>query len=416
VRSWIRQWPMWSLPRTVIIVVLVVELVAVALTAATAAQFPIRSSDLITAGILAVGSMVHLESVRRIERVREGLRANAPYVDLKSVWTFAATLILPPVLAVALVVLTYTHLLLRVIRIPPFRAVYSCATVVLATYAAAAVLHAGLPPGAYPGLPALGTGVAVIMLAGLMRWFVNHGLVVTVILLHSPHTPGRTALGSFSNNVVEVAAVALGGVTALAAVYQPWYIALIMPVLLVLHRALLLHQYEVAARTDTKTGLVNAVYWADTARRELLRAEQDHGSVGIVMLDLDRFKSVNDEYGHLAGDIVLKTVGETLREHVRERDLVGRFGGEEFVILLPGANVSSTVTTAERIRISIATLGVEVPTDEGSAVIGVSASVGVAVYPQAGKTLDDVMHAADSALYRAKQTGRNKVVSTLDMA
>ena len=104
--------------------------------------------------------------------------------------------------------------------------------------------------------------MAVIILAAAIRWFVNFALVVAIILLSAPKTPAQDALGSFSNGLVEVAALSLGGVTALVVSHDAWYLALILPLLLVLHRTLLLRQYEVAARTDTKTGLANATHWS----------------------------------------------------------------------------------------------------------------------------------------------------------
>jgi diguanylate cyclase (GGDEF)-like protein len=405
----VRRWALWSLPRHVVLFVLLAESGAVVITAATA-NTAVHQRDLVLWGILALGSVVHLEAVRSIERVREGLRHNAPYVDLKSVWTFAAVLVLPTPLTVGLVVLTFVHLRSRLVRMPVYRCIYSCATVILATHAAAAVLTAGLPT--YPGLPGTAAGVFVIVLAAMLRWFVNHGMVVAVILLSSPRTPGRTALGIFSNNIVEVAAVSLGAVTALAAVTQPWFIMLILPTLVVLHRALLLHQYEVAARTDEKTGLANAVHWSETARLELRRAERDKTSVGILMLDIDHFKEVNDTHGHLVGDAVLKVVADTLRDACRPHDLVGRWGGEEFTVLLPGVTETTVVDVAERLRRLISVQELPVPPENPTGRIkGLTASIGAVTYPATGPALEDLLLAADKALYEAKANGRNKVMT-----
>lgn len=398
---------MWSLRRPALATLLVVELVAVIATVATVGRVPVRAGDWLVLGILAVGSVVHLEAVRGIERFREGVRANTPYIDLKSVWTFAGVLLLPPDLAIALVVFTFAHMRLRVQRRQWFRWVYTVATVVLATEAAAAVLYAGLPGGGYPHLPTSWQGVGVIILAALVRWFINHGLVVAIILVSSPNTPASEALGSFSNNVVEVAGVSLGAVTALVAIRDPWYIALILPPLLVLHRSLLLRQYEVAARTDSKTGLCNAVYWSEMARGELTRAERDNTMVGVIMLDLDHFKKINDTYGHLTGDAVLKNVATALKREAREYDVVGRFGGEEFMILLPNIDAGDLPTVAERFRAAIGALTVISP-DTG-ATVRATASAGVASFPHSGHDLDELLLAADAALYTAKESGRNRM-------
>jgi diguanylate cyclase (GGDEF)-like protein len=393
----------------VLIVVFVVEALAVLLTAASTTRLPADRTDWIVFAVLAAGSVAHLEAARGIERVRETLRADTPYIDLKSVWTFAAVVLLPLPLAIGLVILTHTHLRLRVVHTPIFRWVYSAATVVLATHATAAVLQVGVAPGDYPGLPSGWPGIAIILLAGLVRWFVNLGLVVLVILVSSPQTSGRNALGSPGDYAIELAALSLGGVTALAVTYQPSYTLLILPPLLLLHRSLLLHHYEHAARTDPKTGLAGALHWSEMARRELSRAERDGTTVGILMIDLDHFKNVNDTYGHLAGDAVLKRVAEAIRKESRDYDLAGRFGGEEFVLMLPGINTEDLLTRADRLRDRIGDLTVHTTANHGRVEIdGLAASIGAVVYPDGGAHLDTLLLAADSALYEAKSSGRNR--------
>jgi diguanylate cyclase (GGDEF)-like protein len=373
-------------------------------------RYPIGRNEWILCGAIGLASIIHLEAVRGIERVREVLRAGSPYVDLKSVWTFAAVILLPPVMAASLVALTYAHLRWRVARVPVFRVVYSAATVVLATYAAAATLAVGLPPGTYPGLPVGWSGVFVVSLAGLVRWFINHGLIVMIILVSSPHSPARTAIGHFGHNIVEVAAVSLGAVTAFAIVHDPWYVLLIMPPLLLLHRSLLLHHYELAARTDDKTGLANALHWSEMARREIARAERDSTTVGLLMIDLDHFKRVNDTHGHLAGDAVLKAVAEAIRRESRDYDVAGRFGGEEFVLLVPSISTENLLTRAERLRDRIKDLKVHTTSNENGRIeiANLSASVGAVTYPAGGHHLDTLLLAVDAALYEAKRTGRDR--------
>jgi diguanylate cyclase (GGDEF)-like protein len=389
--------------------ILVVEILAVGLTGATLTRWSVNRSDWIIGLVLALASMVHLEAARGIERMREAMRANAPFIDLKSVWTFAAVLLLPVSLAVGLVVLTHTHMRVRVVRTPTFRWAYSAATVVVATHAAAAVLQVGLPPGAYPGLPVGWHGLLVVVLAGLARWFVNFALIVVIILLSSPQTPGRTALGNISGLVTEAAGVSLGGVTALIVTHDPWYVALLMTPLVLLHRSLMVHHYELAARTDEKTRLANALHWTEMARREVSRAERDTTTVGILMIDLDHFKRVNDTYGHLAGDDVLKAVADAIRRESRDYDVAGRFGGEEFVLLLPGITTQNLLTRAERLRDRIRDLKVHTTGNGGRVEIAnLTASIGAVTYPEGGNHLDTLLLAVDAALYEAKRTGRNR--------
>jgi diguanylate cyclase (GGDEF)-like protein len=405
----VRRWPLWTQPRHVLAVIFTVEILAVALTAVTLTRWPIARADWIIFAVLAVSSMIHLEAARGIERVREAMRANAPFIDLKSVWTFAAVLLLPVPLAVGLVVLTHAHMRIRVVRTPTFRWVYSAVTVILATHAAAAVLQVGLLPGVYPGLPGGWHGMLIVVLSGLARWFVNFALVVVIILLASPQTPGRTALGTIGGLVTEASGVSLGGVTALVVAHDPWYVLLIMPPLVLLHRSLMVHHYELAARTDEKTRLANALHWSEMARRELSRAARDDTSVGILMIDLDHFKQVNDTYGHLAGDDALKAVADAIRRESRDYDVAGRFGGEEFVLLLPGVTTENLLTRAERLRDRIKDLKVHTTGNGGRVEIAnLTASIGAVTYPAGGSHLDTLLLAVDAALYDAKRTGRNR--------
>jgi diguanylate cyclase (GGDEF)-like protein len=384
----------------------VVEAVALLATVAIVGRMPIEHQDWFIFGVLAAGSVLHMELVRGIERIREGGRANKPHTDLKSVWTFAGLLLLPPVLSVSLVVLTCIHQRLRLVRMQTFRWAYSSSVVLVATYAASAVLDAALPAGSYPGLPSSWQGVTIILAAAVMRWFVNSALVVAIILLSSPKTSAQEALGGFNSNLVEIAALCLGAVTALAVVHDPWYLVLILPPLLVLHRNLLLRQYEVAARTDAKTGLANAMHWSEVARTELSRADRDAKTVSVIMLDLDHFKRVNDSYGHLTGDAVLIAVAAALRKEARDYDLVGRFGGEEFMILLPDVDPIDIPAVAERFRRCIS--GLIVTSPDNHETVTVTASAGVVTFPAGGSDLDELLLAADAALYQAKEAGRDR--------
>jgi diguanylate cyclase (GGDEF)-like protein len=403
----VQQWPVWNLRRPALVTLLIIEVITLVVTAVTVGDnYAVTAQGWITFGILAVGSMLHMQAVRGIERVRGGVLANTPYIDLKSIWTFAGLLVLPPLPAALLVVITCVHLRLRLPNIQTFRWLYGSATVLLGTECATVVLYAGLPAGSYPGLPEGWRGVGVIALAGLARWFVNFALVVAIILLSSPKTPAQEALGSLNNNLVEMAALSVGAIAGLCAHYDPWYLVLVLPAVLVLHRSLLLRQYEMAARTDAKTGLANAMHWSEMARAEIARAERDRAAVGILMIDLDHFKRINDEYGHATGDAVLKAVADVLRRESRDYDLVGRFGGEEFMILLPGLVTADLVATAERFRHAIGSMIVISPDNHEP--VTATASAGAVVFPDGGKDLDELLLQADAALYRAKEGGRNR--------
>jgi diguanylate cyclase (GGDEF)-like protein len=164
-------------------------------------------------------------------------------------------------------------------------------------------------------------------------------------------------------------------------------------------------QIRLLSVTDALTGLGNLRHLRDALRLEVERANRFGRTLGVLVLDLDHFKTVNDRYGHRAGDAVLVEVALRVRGLVREVDRTFRQGGEEFVILLPETDVAGCVTVARRIRdalrarpISIRCVGVVVP---------VTVSIGIAVFPAHGLTEVEVLHAADQALYAAKTAGRD---------
>jgi diguanylate cyclase (GGDEF)-like protein len=402
----VRGWQVWAERRPVLATIVTVELCAVAVGVALSTTVPVHPHDWVIFGVLAGGAALHIQAIRGIELVGAGNNQGGPSVDLKSIWTFAGLLLLPPSLALLLVLCTSVHLYLRSRRRPPFHWLYTTATVLLATEAGMGVLAAAQPAGAYPGVPESARGVALVVLAAATRWFVNFALVVLIILLSVPKITAQDALGTASGALIEGAALSLGAITALVVMTDPWYLALLVPVLLVLHRALLVRQYEVAAWTDSKTGLVNATHWSNLARNRLARADRDGTGVGVLMLDLDHFKGINDDYGHLVGDAVLKAVADALRKQAHDYDVVGRFGGEEFVVLLRATDRTGLLAAAERFRQCVA--GVTVTSPDTHEPVTVTSSAGAAGYPWTAHDLDELLLAADAALYQAKKTGRNR--------
>lgn len=159
---------------------------------------------------------------------------------------------------------------------------------------------------------------------------------------------------------------------------------------------------------DPLTGLFNRRYLEESLERELRRAEKTNHSVGIMMLDVDRFKSFNDTHGHEAGDAVLRELGLFLRNNVRGGDIACRYGGEELTLILPEASLEVTRQRAEQIRHGIKHLNVR---RDSQSLGAITVSIGVASFPEHGSSGTDVIQAADRALYRAKELGRDRVVS-----
>jgi diguanylate cyclase (GGDEF)-like protein/PAS domain S-box-containing protein len=169
-------------------------------------------------------------------------------------------------------------------------------------------------------------------------------------------------------------------------------------------RALQAQLREQAIR-DPLTGLYNRRYLEETLRRELARVERDEHPVGIIMGDIDHFKQLNDTYGHPAGDEVLRTLGRLLQHHARSSDIPCRYGGEEFVVVLPDMPLEAVRERAELMRRDFAGLRIAF----GGAELMATLSIGVSGYPGHGKTADELIRAADLALYEAKRSGRNRV-------
>jgi diguanylate cyclase (GGDEF)-like protein len=163
---------------------------------------------------------------------------------------------------------------------------------------------------------------------------------------------------------------------------------------------------ERQALVDSLTGLANRRSLEETLRVELARAARFHEPVTIVLADLDDFKRINDTYGHAAGDEVLKAFASALRSTVRESDVAGRWGGEEFALVLTGTDADGGARLADRARRTIEEREVQMPNGD---FVTVTASFGVASFPEAAE-LGEVLAAADSALYAAKREGKNRVV------
>jgi diguanylate cyclase (GGDEF)-like protein len=163
---------------------------------------------------------------------------------------------------------------------------------------------------------------------------------------------------------------------------------------------------ETRALTDALTGLANKRSIEDTLKRMSAQAGRSLSPLAAVMLDLDHFKQINDLFGHDRGDDVLAAVGLTITQVLRDSDFAGRYGGEEFLVLLPDTNREGALETAERLRAALGAM--RVPGEERK----VTASLGVAVLPDDAGDSAQLLRHADRALYAAKQAGRNRVETT----
>jgi diguanylate cyclase (GGDEF)-like protein len=370
---------------------------------------PTRSSVERLAVLLTLW-VVFAEISHRVALLRVRLAAYG-HVDMTSVWTFAAALVLPPSLAVLLCVVVLGYAWLRHERrsgMRAYRQVFGAAVVIGSCLVARMVMNLFTADVSVSANAVV--AITAVLVAMLSYAAVNFGVLFVAIYLAVRPEKLRQLLENSQDVTLEFATLCLGGLTALALVNQPLLSMLVVPPLFVLQRSVLTKQLEIAATTDAKTGLLNAATWQHMAHRELARASREHEPAALLIIDMDNFKLVNDNHGHIAGDAVLKAVGNCLAEELRQYDAIGRFGGEEFVALLSGVDELLAVGISERIRQRSETLEVATGISGQPPLIGLSASIGISCYLEHGEELEELLHAADSALYAAKRAGRNRVV------
>ncbi len=229
----------------------------------------------------------------------------------------------------------------------------------------------------------------------------------------APPTQGSYYCGPLIAGGIIIGAVRLEGVANL---WTPERVSLLESYLSGAATALsnlrLLQTMKQQASVDELTGLYNRRFLEDYARKLIAMASRKSQPLSLVMMDLDLFKTFNDEYGHEVGDRILRQFAKTITQAMRETNLAARFGGEEFVVLLPDTGPQACLLVAERIRQTVARMVVPSGTDKP--LPQVTVSLGIAVYPEHGRTLEELLQASDKALYESKHSGRNR--STLYVA
>ena len=396
----------------------VVVVVAVAAMAGCAWSWiapavPIGPADLRIAALLLVVEIGYVEALR-LARPRRAASVPPRRGGLTAVVVVAGALLLPPAAAVVLPIVGHVHEAWRLGTVRPrHRVGYGVAAAVLAVLAVWAVRVWG-----GGGMPALGGGLSSVLLALAVFALVDCGLIALLGVVSEPRSSRRRALGGFDDNLLDLAALGMGGLTAAAVVANPWLVPFVLPTMLVMHRAMLVPQLAEDACIDGKTGLLNATTWQERAVVDLAATRPGDGPRAVLVIDLDHFKAVNDTFGHVAGDVVLAAVADAIQGAVRAHDVVGRFGGEEFVVLLARADsggVADVEQIAQRIRRAVAALRVSIDTPAGRRVVaGLRVSIGAGVqrtggHPAARGELSELVKVADAAVYAAKRGGRDQV-------
>jgi diguanylate cyclase (GGDEF)-like protein len=407
------RWALWSVARPRwIVFALTGAVCAVGVTVASLAGEIGNLRDLTWFAILLAMGLTQAEMWREIERMRRRLGGQT-HINVTSVWFLGGIVLLSPGWVALLTAALFAHLWARVWRHistrPAHRIVASTALTMLSCWAAAETLHVTGLSGLADAPPDTVHAAAVVLTAAAVFELVTLLFAVAGIYLYTRQRSLTDLVGTRSDNALEVVTLCLGGLTATALAYQPVLSLLTFPPLLLLHRQVLIKQLSITVATDEKTGLFTNSSWHHLANCEFDRVRHSSGALAIFMVDIDHFKKVNDTHGHLVGDAVLKAVATAVSLSVRDYDSVGRFGGEEFVVLLPNIAAEDVGVVSERVRHAVTQLAIPVGDDDLTTIDGISVSIGTAHRPSAGTTLNYLIHTADDALLHAKRTGRNRV-------
>jgi diguanylate cyclase (GGDEF)-like protein len=402
-----RDWPIWELPRWVACFVIAVVLADAVVLAVEASKVHIHAGNLALFAGLLVCSAAAVELTRRVGE-------NLGFVkDVHAVWELPVAMLLPLAYVPVLPVIRFALTQWRILRVPVYRRVFSAAAIGLSYVCAALVfrLLIHLVPGAAasPADHAL-AWMPFVAVAAAVQWIVNQALVLTAIKGSNPDIRLRDEQFAKEPMYNDVSELCVAVLVTFCVAYSWIALVFAFPFITLLQRSVRHARLLQDARADSKTGLLNAATWENSAKAELARAVRTRTQLAVALLDVDRFKSINDTYGHLTGDEVLKEIGHTLKTMLREYDLAGRFGGEEFSLLLPQTRAVDAFRIAERVRSAIAGLLIIAPGATGGERVHVTVSIGVAALDAGSKReYAELMAAADAALYRAKGCGRDQV-------
>jgi diguanylate cyclase (GGDEF)-like protein/putative nucleotidyltransferase with HDIG domain len=322
------------------------------------------------------------------------------------VFVIAAAFLLPPELVALMGIVQHIPEWLK-IRYRWYLQTFNICNYVLASMAVWFLAHRIM------GWSAISDHTLRVAVAGLVCCMVfvaiNH--VVLGLMLHFArgHTLRETGLFEVEHFSTDLVLAALGVATYAFWQINPWLIPFAIAPLVLVHRSLAVPQLQAEARNDPKTGLFNARHFAAALSEEIGRAQRFERPMSLIMADLDLLRDINNSYGHLAGDAVLRGIADVFRAQLRHFDVPARFGGEEFSILLPETPPEQAMEIAERIRRAVAQRTFDVETS--SEPIRATVSIGVAGYPKDGTDANELIHQADLAVYRAKLQGRNRVLS-----
>jgi diguanylate cyclase (GGDEF)-like protein len=409
----VSDWALWQLPRWLIVFLLAVVAADLAAIAVAACVTTITAGNLALFGLLLGCTAVAVELSKKTGEQGGVMK------DVHGVWELPVAILLPPLYALIVPIARVALTQLRVRHAPPHRRVFTAAAVGLSYGAASLTFHGlaglvGLPslsPRDVPGTLAHATvWTLLVLLSALVKLVLNKAMIMTAIKGTNPSASLRQTQFAREPIYNDTAEIGIGVLVTYSVAGNPLLVLAALPVVTLLQRSLRHAQLVTDSRADSKTGLLNAATWEREAIMEVTRAVRTSSPLAIALLDIDKFKVINDTYGHLVGDQVLKEIARTLNSMLREYDVAGRFGGEEFSLLLPQTRAVDAFRIAERVRANIAALSVIAPGETGGERVHVTVSIGVAALDSGSRReLTELMAAADAALYRAKASGRDQV-------
>ena len=403
----ISDWDLWSLPRWLTVFVLTIVAVDAAAIGVAASFTTITAHDLLLFGLLLGCTALAVELSRKAGEQGGMIK------DVQGVWELPVAILLPPLYALIAPIVRIALMQSRVRRAPPYRRVFSCASIGL-SYGAASVTFHGLSRlfPAYPDRTLIHATVwtLLVMLAVLVKSVLNKAMIMTAVKATDPGATIRNEVFGREPLYNDVAEICISLLVTYGVASNPLLAPAALPVVTLLQRSQRHVQLVNDSRADSKTGLLNAATWEREATAEVARAVRTRTSLAVAILDIDRFKVINDTYGHLVGDQVLKEIARALDSFLRDYDRAGRFGGEEFSLLLPQTRAVDAFRIADRVRANIAGLSIIVPGATGGERVHVTVSIGVSALDSGSKReYSQLMAAADAALYRAKSGGRDQV-------
>jgi diguanylate cyclase (GGDEF)-like protein len=247
--------------------------------------------------------------------------------------------------------------------------------------------------------------VAAILVAMTGYNLVNHIMVGIIIWMARGETFAKSGIFDLLPLVVDLTMLVMGASLNYVWNYNPYAVLLFAIPLYLIYSTLRVPALQRRADTDQKTGIYNHAYFIQQFQNELTRADRYDRPLVVLLADLDLLRNINNTYGHIAGDEVIQRVAKIIQSSVREYDIVARFGGEEFTILMPETPLDVATERAELIRNAIQAHDFAISTH--SQPLKITISLGVAGRERSGQTTEEILHNADLALYRSKDQGRN---------